>query len=166
MLDTLLRGMGVGGAVVSTVKNIGLEIDKQSKKPRPDYTQAAIRSVDLSPPISSKLRKLMSAGRAFSYKNVRAKMKGYSLENPAFYAGGQVVSAVTNIPLDRAIKKADNIRLAMGNDSSLWQKIALALGYSSWDVGLVDKDKSKGKKGFGKTTKWKNKVWKKNNWKK
>ena len=55
MLDTLLRGMGIGGAIVSTVKNIGLEIDKQSKKPRPDYTQAAIRSVDLSPPLSSKL---------------------------------------------------------------------------------------------------------------
>jgi citrate lyase gamma subunit len=165
MLDTLLRGMGVGGAAVSTIKNIGLEIDKQSKKPRPDYTQAAIRSIDLSPPISSKLRKLMSAGRAFSYKNVRSKMKGYSLENPAFYAGGQIISATTNIPLDRAIKKADNIRLAMDNDTKLWQKIALALGYSSWDVGIVDKDKNKGKKGFGKTTKWKNTVWKKNKWK-
>ena len=165
MLDTLLRGMGVGGAVVSTIKNIGLEIDKQSKKPRPDYTQAAIRSIDLSPPISSKLRKLMSAGRAFSYKNVRSKMKGYSLENPAFYAGGQIISATTNIPLDRAIKKADNIRLAMDNDTKLWQKIALALGYSSWDVGIVDKDKNKGKKGFGKPTKWKNTVWKTNKWK-
>jgi hypothetical protein len=164
MLDTLLRGMGIGGAVVSTVKNIGLEIDKQSKKPRPDYTQAAIRSVDLSPPLSSKLRKLMSAGRAFSYKNVRDKMQGFSLENPAFYAGGQVVSAVTNVPLDRVIKKADNIRLAMDNDTKLWQKIALALGYSTWDVGIVQKEKAKGKSGFGKVPTWKKTEWKKVKW--
>ena len=164
MLDTLLRGMGIGGAVVSTVKNIGLEIDKQSKKPRPDYTQAAIRSVDLSPPLSSKLRKLMSAGRAFSYKNVRDKMQGFSLENPAFYAGGQVVSAVTNVPLDRVIKKADNIRLAMDNDTKLWQKIALALGYNAWDVGIVQKEKAKGKSGFGKVPTWKKTEWKKVKW--
>lgn len=164
MLDTLLRGMGIGGAVVSTVKNIGLEIDKQSKKPRPDYTQAAIRSVDLSPPLSSKLRKLMSAGRAFSYKNVRDQMQGFSLENPAFYAGGQVVSAVTNVPLDRVIKKADNIRVAMDNDTKLWQKVALALGYSTWDVGIVQKEKTKGKSGFGKLPTWKKTEWKKTNW--
>ena len=164
MLDTLLRGMGIGGAIVSTVKNIGLEIDKQSKKPRPDYTQAAIRSVDLSPPLSSKLRKLMSAGRAFSYKNVRDKMQGFSLENPAFYAGGQIVSAVTNVPLDRVIKKADNIRLAMDNDTKLWQKIALALGYSTWDVGIVQKEKAKGKSGFGKVPTWKKTEWKKVKW--
>jgi hypothetical protein len=164
MLDTLLRGMGIGGAVVSTVKNIGLEIDKQSKKPRPDYTQAAIRSIDLSPPLSSKLRKLMSAGRAFSYKNVRDQMQGFSLENPALYAGGQVVSAVTNVPLDRVIKKADNIRLAMDNDTKLWQKVALSLGYSTWDVGIVQKEKSKGKSGFGKVPTWKKTEWKKNKW--
>ena len=164
MLDTLLRGMGIGGAVVSTVKNIGLEIDKQSKKPRPDYREAAIRSVDLSPPLSSKLRKLMSAGRAFSYKNVRDQMKGFSLENPAFYAGGQVVSAVTNVPLDRVIKKADNIRLAMDNDTKLWQKVALALGYSAWDIGIVQKEKSKGKSGFGKVPTWKKIEWKKSKW--
>ena len=103
MLDTILRGLGVGGAIVSTVKNVGMEIKKQSEKGRPDYTQAAIRTIDLSPPVSSKLRKLMSAGRAFSYKKIREKMTGFGLDNPAYYAGGQIVSAVTNIPLDLSL---------------------------------------------------------------
>tara|TARA_R110002153_G_scaffold114132_2_gene256781 strand:+ start:15 stop:1268 length:1254 start_codon:yes stop_codon:yes gene_type:complete len=151
MLDSILRGLGIYGAIASTGKNIILEIKKQSDKPRPDFTQAALRSLDLSPPLSSKVRKLMSTGRAFSYKNVRDKMTGYGLDNPAFYALGQTVSAVTNVPLDRAIKKADNIRVAMDNDTKLWQSIALALGYSQWDLGLVEtssskKTKSKSKK--------------------
>ena len=76
MLDSILRGVGIYGAIASTGKNIVLEIDKQAKKGRPDFTQAAIRSLDLSPPLSSKVRKLMSAGRAFSYSNVRDKMTG------------------------------------------------------------------------------------------
>ena len=103
----------------------------------------------------------MSAGRAFSYKSVREKMTGYGLDNPAFYAGGQIVSALTNIPLDRAIKKADNLRVAVDNDTKLWQSIALGLGYSQWDLGLIQSEKKKKKSGFGKTTKWTKGKWKK-----
>ena len=172
MLDSILRGVGIYGAIAATGKNIVLEIDRQANKDRPDYTQAALRALDVSPPISSKMRKLMSAGRAFSYKSVRDKMTGVSLENPAFYAGGQVVSALTNVPLDRAIKKADNLRVAVDGDTKLWQSIALALGYSQWDLGLVETSKSKSKKKkknkFGTTPTWKRKVkgdggWKKRN---
>ena len=172
MLDSILRGVGIYGAIAATGKNIVLEIDRQANKDRPDYTQAALRALDVSPPISSKMRKLMSAGRAFSYKSVRDKMTGISLENPAFYAGGQVVSALTNVPLDRAIKKADNLRVAVDGDTKLWQSIALALGYSQWDLGLVEtsksKSKSKKKNKFGTTPTWKRKVkgdggWKKRN---
>ena len=165
MLDSILRGVGIYGAIASTGKNIIMEIDKQSKKGRPDFTQAAIRSLDLSPPLSSKIRKLMSAGRAFSYSNVRDKMTGYGLDNPAFYAGGQIVSAVTNIPLDRAIKKADNLRVAVDNDTKLWQSIALGLGYSQWDLGLVETTATKKKSKWGNTAKWKKAgTWKKD-WK-
>ena len=166
MLDTILRGLGVGGAIVSTVKNVGMEIKKQSEKGRPDYTQAAIRTIDLSPPVSSKLRKLMSAGRAFSYKKIREKMTGFGLDNPAYYAGGQIVSAVTNIPLDRVIKKADNIRVASDNQTKLWQKVALMFGYSQWDLGLQETTKAKGKSKWGSTTTWKKSGWKTKEWKK
>ena len=155
MLDSILRGAGIYGAIASTGKNIIMEIDKQSKKGRPDFTQAAIKSLDLSPPLSSKVRKLTSAGRAFSYSNVRDKMVGYGLDNPAFYAGGQVVSAVTNVPLDRVIKKADNIRVAVDNDTKLWQSIALSLGYSQWSLGLIETSASKKKNDWGSIKKWK-----------
>ena len=162
MLDSILRGVGVYGAIASTIKNIVIEIKTQSDKDRPDFTVAAQRALSISPPIDSKMRKLMSAGRAFSYKTTREKMVGYGLDNPAFYAGGQIVSALTNVPLDRAIKKADNLRVAVDNDTKYWQSIALLLGYSQWDLGLVETSKKKKKKsGFGKTTSWKKGEWKK-----
>ncbi len=170
MLDSILRGVGIYGAIASTLKNIIIEIKGQSEKDRPDYTVAAQRALSISPPIDSKMRKLMSAARAFSYKTTREKMTGYGLDNPAYYAVGQIVSAGTNIPLDRAIRKADNLRVAVDNDTKYWQSVALALGYSQWDVGLVETSKNKKKKtGFGKTTNWKKSNWgkdEKGNWKK
>ena len=167
MLDSILRGVGIYGAIASTLKNITLEIKRQADKDRPDFTVAAQRALSISPPIDSKMRKLMSAARAFSYKTTREKMTGYGLDNPAYYAVGQIVSATTNVPLDRAIRKADNLRVAVDNDTKYWQSIALALGYSQWDVGLVETSKDKKKKtGFGKTTNWKKSNWNKSNWKK
>ena len=113
-----------------------------------------------------KKNKTSSKKKDSGIKTTREKMVGFGLDNPAFYAGGQIVSAATNIPLDRVIRKADNLRVAVDNDTKYWQSIALVLGYSQWDVGLVETSKNKKKKtGFGKTTSWKKSNWKKN-WKK
>ena len=153
MLDSLLRGTGVYGAIASTIKNILFEVNKQSKKDRPDYTQAGLRMLSISPPVDSKIRKVLSTGRAFSYKTTREKMVGFGLDNPAFYAIGQSVSAFTNIPLDRVIRKMDNVRMIFSDETKYWQKVALLLGYSQWDLGLVQKKDTQNK--FGKTSKWK-----------
>jgi hypothetical protein len=152
--DSLLRGMGLTGAIVSTAKNIIIETIKQSEKPRPQFEKAALQSLSLSPPLNSKVRKALSAARAFSYKNTREQMKGYSLDNPAYLAGAQIVSAAGNIPLDRLVRKLNNLKTMSEEDVKTYQAIALALGYSEWDLGLMEsqKKKKKTKKKEGKTT--------------
>ena len=141
--DTLLRGTGVYGAAATTVKNIILEAIKQQKSKRTDYTKAALKSLTLSPPIDTKVRKLMSAARAFTYKQSLKDMKtkGASVDNPAALAAGQVISAAANVPIDRFIIKARNIKGALDQQNETWQQIALALGYSEWQLG-IEKDKS------------------------
>ena len=164
MMDSVLRGTGVYGAIGSTLKNIVLETYKQSGKDRPDYVQSALRLLSISPPVDSKMRKVIGVGRAFSYKSVREKMKEPGIDNPALYAFGQTVSAIFNVPLDRAIRKASNVNAALSNDTKYWQKVALLLGWSQWDLGLIEtsSSKKKKKKGFGTTTNWK----KRGSWKK
>ena len=66
--------------------------------------------------------------------------KGFSLDNPAYLAGGKVVSALTNIPLDRAIKKANNVVQATTQDLEAWERIGLLGGWSDWELG-IKKDK-------------------------
>ena len=136
--DSLLRGVGVGGAVVATAKNLAMKTIEEYKSGRPDYTDVALELTTLSPPINSKLRKLQSAGRSFTYKQTREEMreKGIAIDNPAAEAGGKIISALTNVPADRAIRKMNNLKTATDQDLEMWQSIALALGYSKWDVGI------------------------------
>ena len=117
-----------------------MEIIDQSKKSRPDYTKVAMEATQISPPINSKLRKLESAGKTFTYKQSREKVftEGFSLENPAFLAAGRVISAGTNLPADRLVQKADHIYTAMQPETELWQSLALSLGWSEWDLGMVE----------------------------
>ena len=147
-LDTFLRGSGVYGAAAATAKNMILKIIEESEKSRPDYTKVAIESTALSPPINSKLRKLVSAGKTFTYKQSKEKVftEGFSLENPAFLAGGQVLSALTNLPADRVVLKADHLKTAIEPETELWQSLALSLGWSEWDLNMIQNQTKKSKK--------------------
>ena len=124
-----------------------LEAIEQAKSKRADYTQVAYRALSLSPPIDSKIRKLASAGRTFTYRNTREKMRteGFSLDNPIFESVGKIVSATTNLPADRVIRKLDNLTTPVRQDVENWQAISLALGYSKWDVGLIESQAKKPK---------------------
>ena len=110
--DTLLRGSGVAGAAVATAKNMVVKAIEQYKSGRPNYEKVAMELTTLSPPINSKLRKLQSAGRAFTYKQNLEKMREegpLSIDNPAYMAAAQTLSAVANVPLDRALRKLENL---------------------------------------------------------
>jgi hypothetical protein len=64
------------------------------------------------------------------------KKRGWSLDNPTYLAVSQLVSAATNIPIDRVLRKMMNLRMAMDEETRTWQRVALILGWSSWSLGL------------------------------
>jgi len=64
------------------------------------------------------------------------KEKGWSLDNPAYLAVAQIFTGLTNVPVDRVVKKTNNMRGIFSELSARWQKIALVLGWSTYDVGL------------------------------
>lgn len=137
MADSILIGTGVYGAIAATTKNVIMEVIEQEKG-RKDFQKAAIMTTAISPPINSKLQKMLRAGRRFTYKQEREKMKelGLDTRNPAVLSGADLLSAVFNLPADRAIRKWNNLVLAADSETELWQSVALALGYSEWDVKL------------------------------
>jgi hypothetical protein len=129
MSDSLLRGLGFHGAAISTLKNAVMKLAEGKKA-----QDAAIELLDISPPISSKIGKLKSAGRTWDWNKKEIMEKGWSLDNPAYLAAGQVVSAATNVPLDRGIRKLQNLKDASDAENEEWMRVANALGWAKWEL--------------------------------
>jgi len=147
MADGLLRGIGIGGAVIATLKNALIKIIKESEKKRPDYAETTIMQLlGISPPIQSKAQKVRSALKSYEWNKDEMKEKGFSLDNPAYLAGANVISASTNVPLDRVIKKIDNVRAATRDDISKLERMMLLAGWSDWQLGIQPERKPKKKK--------------------
>lgn len=144
MADGFLRGLGFGGAVAATAKNMVLEAIEQEQG-RKDYDEVVWKALTLSPPLSSKIDKARSVARTFTWKQQREKIftEGVSLDNPAFEAVGKTTSVLTNIPLDRVIRKADNITTPIRQDVEFWQAFALYMGYGKYELDLYEKSEKK-----------------------
>jgi len=136
MVDSLIKGAGIQGQAIIALKNAIVKIAEEADKKSPEFQKAVDDLLGFSPPLSAKIRKIKGGLKAFSWNRKEMKEKGFDLNNPAYLASAQVISGLTNIPVDRAIKKLNNIRAIFSDSSAKWQKIAMALGWSTWDVGL------------------------------
>ena len=136
MIDSQLKGLGIGGAAVVALKSTLMELGKQHAKDRPKYEEAVFDLLGFSPPLGSKVQKINGGLRSFSWNMKDIQSKGFSLDNPAYLAGAQITTGLTNVPLDRVVKKLNSMRGIVNEQSALWQKVALGLGWSTWDVGL------------------------------
>ena len=136
MTDSLLRGVGIQGSAVVAIKDALVTIFKENNKKSPKYEKAVDDLLGFSPPLSSKVRKIQGGLRTFSWNKKTIDQEGFNLNNPAYLAAANIVSGFTNIPLDRAVKKMNNMRQVFSQNSEAWQKVAMTMGWSSWDVGL------------------------------
>ena len=134
MLDSVLRGAGIAGGVLSVLKNMSLEIYERSGKKRPEYADAAYKELDISPPIDIKVSKLRQAANNYEYNKDLIESKGFAIDNPAWLSLGYVLSSTLNIPLDRLILKMNNVKFALDSDEETWKRIAAVLGWPEWQL--------------------------------
>ena len=148
MVDSVLRGTGMYGAVVSTLKNTIMKFKEQEEKGfKADHTYTIIEAANISPPIGSKLRKIYSGIQTYRFdKDVIKKhpwdvtIDGEFNLSPSYSIVGNVASATLNIPLDRAIMEAQGIAEALDARNTKLQRVALALGWRTWDVGAKNEE--------------------------
>ena len=142
MVDTILRGSGVAGAVISTIKNAIRRYNYEEEKGfTADHTYTILELANLSPALGSKLRKIYSAIQTRKFEKDVIAEKGFSVTidgrfqlSPAYQVVGDVASGAANIPLDRLVAEINAITEAFDSRNTNYQRIALALGYRNWDV--------------------------------
>jgi uncharacterized protein (DUF2461 family) len=162
-IDTILRGSGVAGAIVSTIKNGLIKYhENQGKKWNKQLDTISEELIQLSPPIGIKKRKLDGFEKTLEYnKKVIPEMDTFDIDNPVWYAYAQLIEGATNIPVARLHRKVENVRAALNSENEWWQRLAVGLGWSKWDVGIENKEveavkekikkQKKKKKSFGGT---------------
>ena len=141
-LDTLLRGTGIYGAGISTLKNVLLKWKEEREKPawKRENLNIMQEAVNLSPPIGSKMRKIMGAIRTEEYNKGISEKIGFRIENPNLSIAANWIEGLTNIPIARAINKANNVEEALNSNNEKWQRVAMVGGWSKWSVGVKDEE--------------------------
>lgn len=147
-IDTLIRGTGYYGAIVSTVKNVILEFIKQEKKGfKADHAYTMVQALNLSAPIGIKARTLyQGAYQNYKYNKEIIDDIGYDIDNPGYDIVSSLISFGVNVPLDKVIQMTRGIKEASDKDNEAWQRIALALGWSTWNLGMPNEKIEKAKK--------------------
>ena len=148
IVDTILRGSGMAGAIVATLKNVYLKYHEESEKGfKADYAKVLTEAANIAPPVGSKFVKLMGAMKTTAFeKDVIAK-RGWSVMqdgrvnlSPSYSVAGQAVEAVTNLPMNRFVTKIKNLSEAMDSRNKSWQRIAMVVGYNPYSVGAKDEE--------------------------
>jgi len=146
-IDTIIRGTGYYGAIVSTVKNVILEFIKQEKKGfKADHAYTMVQALNLSAPIGIKARTLyQGAYQNYKYNKEIIDDLGYDIDNPGYDIVASLASFGVNVPLDKVIQMTRGIKEASDKDNEAWQRIALALGWSTWNLGMPNEKIDKAK---------------------
>jgi len=148
MIDTVLRGSGIYGAIASTVKNtIQTYFAQEEKGYMSDHAYTILSAFNISPPIGSKLKKLYDAIQTKRFEADNMKERGWAVTadgrlnlGPNWSIAGSLVSGGLNVPLDRVVAELTSISEALDARNKTWQRIALALGWKTWDVGARNEE--------------------------
>ena len=142
-LDSVLRGSGVMGAVIATLKNMAIAYHKEREKDwNGDEASVLVETLNVSPPLGIKARKIVNAERTLNYnKDIIEEMETFDIDNPQWSAYTSYTEAITNIPLNRLYNKTQNIRQSLNNQHSAYQRMLMFSGWSQWNIGIGDSEK-------------------------
>ena len=176
MSDSVVRGTGIYGAILTTLKNSFLTWERENEKGfTGDQTKTILELANLSPAIGSKLRKVYSGIQTAQFDKAVIEKHPWSVTidgrfNPSstYSILANVASAGLNLPLDRALAEAKGVAEMLDARNSVFQRIALGAGWRTWNVGAKNEEfdlikaEARGKKKSNRSkSKYKKPVYKK-----
>jgi hypothetical protein len=136
-IDSVLRGTGIYGAIVATVKNVAIAWTKERGKTYNKDESATLRAaLDVSPPLGIKARKIVNAEKTLNYnKDVIEHMELSDIDNPIWPAVTSYFEVV-NLPLNKVYNKVQNVRQAFNKDHEAMERIMMFFGWSQYNLDI------------------------------
>ena len=137
-IDSVLRGAGVMGGVIATLKNTAIAFARQRDvNYNPDESAVVVEALNLSPVIGIKARQIVNAEKTLNYnKKIIDEMETFDIDNPQWSAVTNYVQTFTNLPLNRLYNKTQNVRQALNNQNSAWERSLMFLGWSQYNLDI------------------------------
>ena len=147
-IDSVLRGTGVWGAAIATLKNMAIKWHEQRDKGwNKDESAVLMEMLNVSPPLGIKARKMVSGEKDLNYnKKVIDEMETFDIDNPIWSAVTNYIEATTNIPTNRLYNKTQNVRQSLNNQHSAFERVLMFSGWSQWNLGIPNEEVEKIKK--------------------
>jgi len=139
-IDSILRGAGIYGAIISTLKNTLRKFKEQRDKGyNKDESAVLMELLNFSPVVGIKARQIVNAEKTINYnENVINEMETFDADNPQWSAVTNYTQALTNFPANRLYQKSINMRNALDKDYTNFQRVMFFSGYTTWSLGLGD----------------------------
>ena len=103
-----------------------------------------MEALNFSPVVGIKARKIVNAEKTINYnENVISEMEVFDADNPQWSAATNYIEAFTNLPANRLYQKSINMRNALDNDYTAFQRFLFFSGFTTWSLGLGDTKKVK-----------------------
>jgi len=136
-LTSYSKSLGNPGAVTGAIYSVMAEASEQIAKygKIDDSYKLALEATSISPPLNAKLRDIVAIGNAYKYnaEQIHEDPLKPSLDNAVFEIAGNA-SSLAGVPLDRLLRKSQNLAAAANEESESWQKLFLLLGWSEWEL--------------------------------
>jgi len=144
-IDTILRGSGIYGVAVSTLKNMAIKFMEQREKGyNPDESAVIMEMLNFSPVVGIKARRIVNAEKTLNYnKKVIKEMETFDIDNPMWSAVTNYTQTITTAPTNKIYQKTINLRNAADNDYTALQRLMFLSGYTTWSLNLGDTKKMK-----------------------
>jgi hypothetical protein len=152
MISTLLRGSGIYGAFVDTLKNVVMSYYKeQGKDPfAKDNANILVEIMNLMPTVGSKIRKINNSLKGEDYNKALIEERGWDVTidgkvnlSPKYQVFSNLVEGGTNIPLARMTDEVTRIVEMLDKRNSTLERVALTLGYRPWDLNIPNEEHDK-----------------------
>ena len=149
MFDSVARGYGIYGAIGSNAKNTVMKYMEEEGKDafQKDHAKTLLEIINLSPPIGSKLRKIYNSIQTKEFNKDIIAERGFDVTydgkvnlSPSYSVTGSLVEGVTNVPLERTITEINSLVEALDEKNSAFQRLALLMGWRTWDVGASNEE--------------------------
>ena len=137
-IDSVLRGTGIYGAIVSVLKNMAIKYaDQRNVNYNHDESAVLMEALNISPVIGIKARKIVIAEKTMNYdKKLIQYMDTWDIDNPMWSSHLAYIEGTTNAPLHKIYNKVQNTRESLNAQNTMLNRVLMFFGYSKYNLGV------------------------------